>query len=88
MDNEFKMTALMDRIVGLEMMTFLPAPRVPGDLTERLWRVEDQLESIGALHPWFIKHLPLPETVDPPKVDVIETRLEILEHLCATALKG
>jgi hypothetical protein len=39
---------LMERIARLETMTLLPGPRVPGDLTGRIWKLEDQLRSFGA----------------------------------------
>lgn len=79
---------LSDRIAPLETMPFLPAARVPGDLTGRLWKLEDQLQSFGAVHPAYVTHLPVPDLDAPLRREVIEARLEILEHLYAHALKG
>jgi hypothetical protein len=39
---------LMERIARLETMTLLPGPHEPGDLTGRIWKLEDQLRSFGA----------------------------------------
>ena len=79
---------LMDRIERLETMMFLPPERVPGDLNGRLWRIEDQLASSGALNPYVVPHLPLLEADDPLRLDVIDSRLALLEHLCDAVLKG
>jgi hypothetical protein len=55
---------LMERIARLETMTLLPDPRVPDDLTGRIWKLEDQLRSFGAAmgagisdHVWSVEEI-------------------------------
>jgi hypothetical protein len=78
---------VMERMARLETMLLVPGPRDPGDLAGRLWNIEDQLESLGALSPAVVRHLPLPEA-DDLRLGVIDGRLAMFEHLCDVVLKG